>query len=318
MMSKKISSSTSQSLRIGFSIVCYTSKRTSSPITVPRLISHLNVVNRTLERTPLEGLPLQDKADPYSSDSEISRSSSTDSDSLLSDSADRSDFQFWDKRALLSSISGSIDWLYKLSNLVRKASFSNQFNKANKHELKDEFDNDTTALLNRYFVDLIRREFKDLRDGLVSRIAASMVLRRRQIAYRQSRQKRWRLQQDEYVSRQRGTMLIEDPAVSYSSDPSNVVQPLEQSIEPEKPDNATDKVQTVTSTVPARMMNRGQYQRLPEPSQTSRGTTTSLAAKSRHLIPPPPAAAMKSQDFVCDFCCLVLASDLARDQKWWA
>jgi hypothetical protein len=277
----------------------------------------LCTVNEVFEQSLESNHLVENKPDSKSSDSDSSGSESSDSASLGSQSDDSSGFRDWDSQALLSSISESIDWLCKLSNLVRKASYFNQTKRANKHQLKDELDGDVTELLDNFFATLIKREYKELGDDLVKRLSASMVLRRRQIAYRQSRQKRWRLQQTEYISRKQEMTQTRESARDSGLGPSRMVNLSEEFSEPEKFVKSVSKKSTIPTIVTATTLDPVRYRKLAAPSQISRGTTASLATKSRTLVPPPPRDASVAEEFVCDYCCLVLPKTLAQNRRLW-
>lgn len=235
--------------------------------------------------------------------------------SLGSDDSD--DFQSWTASELIQSTSDNIDWLHKLSNLIRKASFSNQTKKANAHPLKDELGNDATELLAQWFCVLVKREFQDLRSDFLQRLVASMILRRRQLAYRRSRQKRWDLRQEAYIRQRKPDQLLEAGPV-VSPEPLAVEAPIQQDAESNHNlqrsggDAATFSVMTLTT------LDRKQYNQLASPSRISQGTSAPLNAKSRTLVPPPPKSAATSRNFVCEYCCFVLDGQLARDRGRWA
>lgn len=277
----------------------------------------LCTVNEVFERLPESDHPVETEPDPKFSDADSSGSAWSDSASLGSQSDNSSGFRDWDSKALLSSISESIDWLCKLSNLVRKASYFNQTKRANKHQLKDELDGDVTELLDKFFATLIKREYKELGGDLVKRLSASMVLRRKQIAYRQSRQKRWRLQQNEHISRKQETTQTRESAKDPGLDPSRMVNLSEEFLEPEKFVKSVSRKSTIPTIVTATTLDPVRYRKLTAPSRVSRGTTASLATKSKTLVPPPPRGASVAEEFVCDYCCLVLPKNLAQNRKLW-
>ena len=85
--------------------------------------------------------------------------------------------------------------------------------------------------------------------------------------------------------------------------------------------------QTKTPAVPVRMMTVAQSpsvttlnadirHKLSGPSGISKGTTTPLGKKSKMLVPPQPKTAKSGEEFVCDYCCLVLQSNIALSTSW--
>lgn len=80
---------------------------------------------------------------------------------------------------LVQSIHVTIDWLHRLSNLVRKASFGSQNQRAARFPLEDELGNDITESLAEIFKHLIKRECCDISDQILDRLAQTMLTRRR-------------------------------------------------------------------------------------------------------------------------------------------
>ncbi|SPQ26065.1 96646e19-71bc-42f8-984e-ba6999d4dd5c [Thermothielavioides terrestris] len=74
------------------------------------------------------------------------------------------DFEPWDEADLIRSVHETIDWLHRLSNLVRKAGVANQNERAAAFELEDEMGNDMTENLRCFYKALIKRDFAWLHD----------------------------------------------------------------------------------------------------------------------------------------------------------
>ncbi|KAL6810157.1 hypothetical protein V8C40DRAFT_258613 [Trichoderma camerunense] len=219
-------------------------------------------------------------------------------------------FQDWNTTQLLQSIHQSIDWLHRLSNLVRKASFANQHKRADKFILKDDDDNDMSDTLTDYYTKLIKREFNGMQDTLVQRLAASMLVRRRRIMYRRSQQHRWKMPQVEPKTKSlelASTKLMPtplEPSVPFQNEKVVVLEP--------------EAITTAPSRLTATTVDKNIRQRVLAPSGISKGSTAPLNEQSMLLVPPSPKGANLGEDFVCDYCCLILPSKIALNRKAWA
>lgn len=88
----------------------------------------------------------------------------------------------------LSHVAAEISRLHKMSNLIRRSSKGVQDIKANDFPIEDDEGNDLTATLLGHFKHHVRDRFPGLSDGILERLANSMLLRRKRILYRKSRQ----------------------------------------------------------------------------------------------------------------------------------
>jgi hypothetical protein len=251
-----------------------------------------------------------------SEDSIVEEGEEEEPDSASSKSRTSSVFQHWDKTQLLQSIHQSIDWLHRLSNLVRKASFANQNKRADKFKLEDADKNDLTEKLTEYYTKLIKREFSGLQDTLVQRLAASMVTRRRRMMYRRSQQRHWKLQQVEYTAKRLELSPQPRPPTILELTPS----PREQKV-PLHSERATVPIEMRTaaqSTLTATTLDADIRRKFSAPSGISKGSIGPLDKKSKVLVPPPPIAAKSGENFICDYCCLILQSKIALNKDSWA
>jgi hypothetical protein len=188
--------------------------------------------------------------------------------------------------------------------MVRKASFANQNKRADKFKLEDADKNDLVETLTNYYAKVIKREFNGLRDTLVQRLAVSMVTRRRRIMYRRSQQQHRKLQQVEYMAKRLN--LTPQPG------PPTILDPT-----PEQ--NVPVETRTVAqSRLTATTLDANICRNFSTPSGISKGSTAPLNKKSKVLMPPPPTAAKSKETFICDYCCLILESQIALDDKSWA
>ncbi|KAG6356100.1 hypothetical protein INS49_015485 [Diaporthe citri] len=216
---------------------------------------------------------------------------------------------------LVQSIHVTIDWLHRLSNLVRKASFGSQNQRAARFPLEDEAGNDITECLAEMFKHLIKRECCDISDQILNRLAQTMIIRRRRVLYRRSRQKRWVLQQEAYRPRHLDppaqlAPLQEEEYSGEDHERSEVTEEVE--FEPE------NRVKVAPSGMTVTTLDQQKYRKLAAPSRISRATTAPLQHDEKLLVPPRPHLAKYGKEFVCDYCCLILPSSEAADQDTWA
>lgn len=215
---------------------------------------------------------------------------------------------------LVQSIHVTIDWLHRLSNLVRKASFGSQNLRAAKFALEDEAGNDTTESLSEVFKHLIKREFSDVSDQILHRLVHTMIIRRRRVLYRRSRQKRWTLQQEVYRPQ--------------NMDPPAQLTPVKEEEESGEDDESSEMSQEVElevgnhvkfapSLLTVTTLDQQKYKKLAAPSRISRATTAPLQHNEKLLVPPRPGLAKDGKEFVCDYCCLILPASEAVDQDTW-
>ncbi|KAK4085634.1 uncharacterized protein Triagg1_624 [Trichoderma aggressivum f. europaeum] len=219
-------------------------------------------------------------------------------------------FQDWNNTQLLQSIHQSIDWLHRLSNLVRKASFANQHKRADKFILKDDDDNDMSDTLTDYYTKLIKREFSGMQDTMVQRLAASMLVRRRRIMYRRSQQQRWKMPQVEPKTK---NLHLVTPSTKLGPIPLEPSVPFKNEKAPMSKPEATAPSRLTATTI-----DKNIRQRVSAPSGISRGSTAPLNEQSMLLVPPPPKGIDLGEDFVCDYCCLILPSKIALNRNAWA
>ncbi|KAL7945745.1 hypothetical protein V8C42DRAFT_352759 [Trichoderma barbatum] len=221
-------------------------------------------------------------------------------------------FMDWDNKELLQSIHQSIDWLHRLSNLVRKASFANQHKRADRFKIEDEDGNDLSDTLTNYYSKLIKRDFNGVQDRMVQRLAVSMLTRRRRIMYRISQQQRWKIQQ---VEPKIQSLELDTPSTKLAPIPLESNAPLKNervtALQPEARAAAPSRL-TATTVDPNISRN------ISAPSGISKGSTAPMNEQSKLLVPPPPKGVKFGEDFVCDYCCLILPSRIALNRNTWA
>lgn len=208
-----------------------------------------------------------------------------------------------------NAVRESIDWLHRLSNSIRKASSFGQNERAKLMPLvgPDVRDSqDLTPQWTALYSGTIKREFPALAENLRSRLAQSIVLRRKRIMYRQSRNKRWKLQQESYLHQ---AEKIDVPQAA----------PMVTFTEPKKEPGVklpithmdTHSQLSATTLQPARLEKTKAH------STISSALTRPLRTQDQNLVPPPPREAMLGKDFVCNYCCIILKCvEGLNVQKW--
>lgn len=142
-----------------------------------------------------------------------------------------------------------------------------------------------------------------------------MIIRRRRVLYRRSRQKRWALQQETHRPRH--------------LDPPTQLSPLQEAHEPREDHESSEATEDVkpepetrTQVPPSGLtvttLNQQEYRKLAAPSRISRATTAPFQHNEKLLVPPRPRLAKEGNEFVCDYCCLILPSSEAANQDVWA
>ncbi len=222
----------------------------------------------------------------------------------------------WTDEDIICSVRQTIDWLHRLSNLVRKAGFASQNDKAAAFVITVDSDEgtDITESLRCCFQALIKRDCKDTNDALVDRLAQTMVLRRKRILYRQKRQRRWHLPHVDGTKTKLDALRPVSPALETQESEQSQIQretATNDEISLEHQDLGTLSTLTVSVLEPER------YRQQAAQSQISRASTAPFQPSENRLLPPHPKAAEDGTVFVCDYCCLILSSDVALDREKW-
>ncbi|KAI0544647.1 hypothetical protein F4679DRAFT_564148 [Xylaria curta] len=211
----------------------------------------------------------------------------------------------------LESIHISIDWLHRLSNLLRKASVVNQNLHAQSYKIPNvEFDG-----LGAFFAWVVARDFPGLSEQLKSRMVRTMVERYRRILYRRGRYgSGWR-QQGDYEHKDQPATLekaaeTELSSKDYQSSASgtNKQQELAEHL-------SIEKNTTLFSETAETEPDRSRYH---APSIVSTARSAALNHDAEMLLPPPPKQCRTEASFTCDFCCMILSSKTGSSRVLWS
>lgn len=209
------------------------------------------------------------------------------------------------------SIHISIDWLHRLSNLLRKASVINQNMHAQSYLVADM---DAEGLKN-YFAWIVRRHFPGLSEELKGRMASTMVERHRRVLYRRQRYRAGWKQANFYHLQEKlateSTKKTELDSVSSNAFDPSTPAPKQQDPESERPArealSLSSKV-AITEPNPSRFF---------APSSIGTGRSAALDNDAENLIPPPPPQCRRQPNFTCNLCCMILDSRVGKDRAQW-
>jgi hypothetical protein len=213
------------------------------------------------------------------------------------------------------SIDRSVDWLQRLSNLVRNASFASQDRRAERFEFEDV--GLSTEGFRCYFRTVVQGEFGGLGINLLERLVESMLIRRRRFEYGLKQQRRLELK------------VLQDPLGSPMPHPKRKpsIYIPEHTIVATKDDalNAPGQQTTTISEevskapgliVSTPILDMVRLRNLQQKSTIGSGRSAPLGDRSRIRIPKAPIEGLAGRDFICRYCSLVLPSRVARSDEW--
>ncbi|KAI1085196.1 hypothetical protein F5B20DRAFT_575666 [Whalleya microplaca] len=223
-------------------------------------------------------------------------------------------FENWTLTRILQSIHESIDWLHRLSNLVRKASLVNQNKRAKDFLLPDSKGQESEAAteayrenLKTYFEFLINRDLKGREDFMTNRLIETMITRHFQVLYRRSRHEKWDIPPVQYTANSAETLRKSSkPSSSKKTYPLQVsksLAPPEQTMTPQHNRIATTVRQST-------------YQKAGQPLSTAICTPRNM--EEQDLVPPRPMSKSETKDVTCPYCYLILPESVASNNETWA
>ncbi|KAI1125986.1 hypothetical protein F5Y10DRAFT_294187 [Nemania abortiva] len=205
----------------------------------------------------------------------------------------------------------SIDWLHRLSNILRKASVVNQNLRAQSYK-PPGVDSDG---LSAFFAWVVARDFPGLSEQLKSRMARTMVERYRRILYcRDLYGTGWK-QQREYQHKDQSACL------------ENAAETEVQSKDNQSPASDTSKQQETTENRPIEESpslfskaagtepDRSRYY---APSTAPTAKSAALSHDAEMPLPPPPKRCQTESSFTCELCCMILPSKTGSNPVLWS
>ena len=211
----------------------------------------------------------------------------------------------------LTAVAEDISILHKLSNTIRTASAeSHNLKAATNFEIRDADGNNLGQLFKDVFAaSLLKREFPDADERIRARLASAMLLRRRRILYRKSRQaaRPIRILPKPTTAEipKQPPKLVETPLVSESktegSKPSRLLS---------TPSRVPSQAHTASTFYPER------FHKASAPSRVSIAKSIPLMQDDEPNFPPMPRPAGDLEP-ICPYCFLVLLEDEATDSHKW-
>lgn len=190
--------------------------------------------------------------------------------------------------------------------MIRRASTSRQNEKASTFLLKDDQGGDATPMLKTVFRHFIKRDFPVIEDNLCERLISTMLLRRRRILYRRSRQAWLAVRTAEPVQKS-AYLTAPSASAGVKEKPRDV---------PEAPPVTVAALSGVASTQQTATTVEPQtyLQVKSTPSKVSGAKTIAMTSGTETMIPPPPRIAEDALEFICPFCSLILPANDARSR----
>ncbi|VUC32849.1 unnamed protein product [Clonostachys rosea] len=201
------------------------------------------------------------------------------------------DVQNDDFKSDVQSVAKEISLLYRLTNTIRRASKERQNAKAAKsYHIRDDEGNIIEPLLQELYSHYILGRFPSIENNLRSRLAASMVLRRKMVLYRRSRYGTNPIRADKNVSQ---------PKIDF---PQTHTQPTD---EDEPSEELVDGIEAVATAAPqssiqsqapsATTLAIEDYKKTSTPSVISATKTVALANHEELPFPPIPNGRVKDR-----------------------
>ncbi|KAK8131809.1 hypothetical protein PG984_008247 [Apiospora sp. TS-2023a] len=173
---------------------------------------------------------------------------------------------------------------------------------------------DTTATLKKLFRHWIRRDFRDIADDFCDRLVSTMLLRRRHILYRRSRQAKRAVLIPKPAPVPTQPALLAPSAIGSLTIPKGMAHGTKAPTVPIPAPSGHAPTQYTATTVEPETYRR----MVSTPSRVSQARTIPLASGGKEAIPLPPRVAANTLEFTCPFCCLILPASIANDRDAWA
>ena len=211
----------------------------------------------------------------------------------------------------LDAVAEDISILHKLSNTIRKASAeSHNVKAATNFEIRDADGNNLGQLFeDRFAAPLLKTKFPGAGEIIRARLASAMLLRRKRILYRKSRQATRPIK-----------ILPKPTAAEISEQPPKImdIRPVSESkTEGSKssrllstPSRILSQAHTATTLDPER------FRKASSPSRVSTAKSIPLMQDDELNFPPIPRPAGDLEP-ICPYCFLVLLGDEGTDSRKW-
>ncbi|PTD05063.1 hypothetical protein FCULG_00000137 [Fusarium culmorum] len=182
----------------------------------------------------------------------------------------------------LDNLRDEITLLHKISNTIRRASKETQNAKAVKFfSIRDDEGNDAEPFLRQLFINYIRDRFPGTSEDIRTRLASTMLLRRKRILYRRDRYEKAPIRLQAAVAK---------PVISHPR-PEPTGEAAQGSVKRrvvEAPSRS--QVQSITKT--ATTLSPEKFRRATVPSVISVSQTVALSSNDELCFPPPPTSGL--------------------------
>ncbi|KAM0350465.1 hypothetical protein ACHAP4_010032 [Fusarium culmorum] len=182
----------------------------------------------------------------------------------------------------LDNLRDEITLLHKISNTIRRASKETQNAKAVKFfSIRDDEGNDAEPFLRQLFINYIRDRFPGTSEDIRTRLASTMLLRRKRILYRRDRYEKAPIRLQAAVAK---------PVISHPR-PEPTGEAAQGSVKRrvvEAPSRS--QVQSITKT--ATTLSPEKFRRATVPSVISVSQTVALSSNDELCFPPPPTSSL--------------------------
>ncbi|KAK2611922.1 hypothetical protein QQS21_002028 [Conoideocrella luteorostrata] len=212
----------------------------------------------------------------------------------------------------LEAIHTSIDWLHRLSNLLRKASVVNQ----NLHAQSYCIPGVDAEGLKSYFSWVVRRDFPGLSEQLKGRMASTMVERHRRVLYRRERYGAgWK--QEQSYRREEKVAAESEKIMKVGSLSPDSIDPIASTSTHQDPPEAGPPSKEASSLYSRGAVTEPDRSRYYAPSSIATGRSAALDHDAEILLPSPPPTCQTEQNFTCDLCCMILDSRVGKELAQW-
>jgi len=214
----------------------------------------------------------------------------------------------------LSGIEETIDRLYRLSSLIRTPSTASQNAKAASFQILDDDGDDGESNLEQYACQVVKHRCPHASEGLVSKMAKTIVMRRKRFLYRRHHQSKLSFSS----SNVRPVVSTEQ-----SHKASSVTRmPLGDKLLPANSSPIEQRTRIgkgPPSATTASMFPAGRFQ--PDAVFATKSViSTAIFAPDESAdavqVPPPPRIPLGKKEFECPYCCVMVPIKEARPSQW--
>lgn len=264
----------------------------------------------------------------------------SESEGLLDEQSDA-----WNAAELIEAVHRGIDWLHRLSNMVRRASLFSQNRRANNFKWTVEQETPSEVETQRMIDFLKKQYFRFLSDSsakgsaaaiayfgaepsqdpdpgpdpLTERVVETMIIRHKRVLYRRSRHRHRPSRALEQVLPP-PMELQAIPEERSQSPPAKKVQTSGGQPDDTATEHRVRKYETAAPTSErsgATSVNQSFLRRSLGQSAPSRQlSTASSGQKLPEDWPPAPKKARQGKSFVCSYCCCLLSGREGRGKQW--